>query len=93
MAVAEVENNPWKLDEAFTKRLLVKKLVVVAAVVVENCAVKDWRVVEPVTKRLVRLRVVALMFVAKTSPSSAVLARKSVVEAMPETKNCVAVAF
>ena len=47
MPVAEVEKRAWKVDEAFTRRLLVKKFVVVAAVVVENCAVKDWRVVEP----------------------------------------------
>jgi hypothetical protein len=63
------------------------RLVEVAAVVVACWPVKFWRVVEPLNKALVK--------VAKSEvrePMMPVLARRSVVEALPETKRFVVVA-
>jgi hypothetical protein len=63
------------------------RLVEVAAVVVACWPVKFWRVVDPLNKALVK--------VAKSEvrePMMPVLARRSVVEALPETKRFVVVA-
>lgn len=59
------------------------KFVVVAFVVVEFCAVKFCRVVE----------LLARIFSERIFPIAAVLALKSVVEALPEIKRVVVVAF